>query len=237
MLGKQTGWSLEAATLGAEIFLKRERQGDWHPPADGVCFAGQVLESVIRQSGHAVFASAIAEDEELDPSEWGKLGQRMVDRALTGESKSPYLIEMKLRLTRPLVAIGAPSATYYPEVAKRLGTQLVIPAHAAVSNAVGAVASGVVQTSEALITQPSQGRFRLHLTSGVEDFAELDAAVARGTTAVEERASALAHRAGAAEVQLSVDRKDKVVRERGGFEIFIESRIAATAFGRPRFAG
>jgi N-methylhydantoinase A/oxoprolinase/acetone carboxylase beta subunit len=235
ILGKQTEWSVEAARLGAEIFLKRDRQGDWRSPADAAGFAAQVLEIVVRQSGQAVFASAIAEDEELDQPEWGKLGRRMVDRSLAGKFESAFLLEMKLRLTRPLVAIGAPAATYYPEVASRLGTRLVIPRHAAVSNAVGAVASGVVQTSEALITQPSQGRFRLHLSSGIEDFADLAAAAARARTAVEEQVSALARRAGAADVQLSVDRRDKVVRERGGFEIFIEARITATAFGRPRF--
>jgi hypothetical protein len=94
----------------------------------------------------------------------------------------------------------------------------------------------VVQTVEALITQPSEGRFRLHLPSAVEDFTDLAAAAARATAAVEAQASAQAERAGAGEVQLSVSRKDKAVRERGGFEIFIESRITATAFGRPRAA-
>jgi hypothetical protein len=137
---------------------------------------------------------------------------------------------------RPLVAIGAPVASYYPEVAQRLNTRLVIPPHAGVTNAVGAVASGVVQTVEALITQPSEGRFRLHLPSAVEDFEQLAAAAARATTAVEEQATAQARRAGAGEIQLSVSRKDKIVRERGGFELFIESRITATAFGRPRLA-
>jgi Hydantoinase/oxoprolinase. len=137
---------------------------------------------------------------------------------------------------RPLVAIGAPVASYYPEVAKRLNTRLVIPPHAGVTNAVGAVASGVVQTVEALITQPSEGRFRLHLPSAVEDFTDLVSAAARATAAVEAEATAQARRAGAGEVQLSVTRKDNVVKERGGFEIFIESKIIATAFGRPRLA-
>ena len=112
----------------------------------------------------------------------------------------------------------------------------MIPPHADVTNAVGAVASGVVQTVEALITQPNEGRFRLHLPSAVEDFTDLVSAAARATAAVEAEATAQARRAGAGEVQLSVTRKDNVVKERGGFEIFIESKIVATAFGRPRLA-
>jgi N-methylhydantoinase A/oxoprolinase/acetone carboxylase beta subunit len=236
LLGQQQGWSVEAARLGAEIFLRRDRQGDWQPPADAEGFARQVCEQVVRQTGHVLFAAAIAEEEGLEERDWGKLGRRMIDRALAGKAVAPSLVRTDLTLMRPLVAIGAPVASYYPEVAQRLNTRLVIPPHAGVTNAVGAVASGVVQTVEALITQPSEGRFRLHLPSAVEDFEQLAAAAARATTAVEEQATAQARRAGAGEIQLSVSRKDKIVRERGGFELFIESRITATAFGRPRLA-
>ena len=141
------------------------------------------------------------------------------------------LVEVRLRLARPLVAIGAPVAAYYPEVARRLSTRLVIPPHAGVTNAVGAVASGVVQTVEALITQPVEGSFRLHLSNGVEDFDDLEAAALRASAAVRAQAENQAHRAGAGELQLSFSRKDKIVRDKGGFGIFIELRIAATAFG------
>jgi N-methylhydantoinase A/oxoprolinase/acetone carboxylase beta subunit len=236
ILGLQQGWSAEAAHLGARIFLGRDRQGDWHKPADPEGFARQVREQVIRQTGEVIFAAAISEEEGLERRDWGKLGRRMIDRSLAGGAAAPSLIRTELTLMRPLVAIGAPVASYYPEVAERLNTRLVIPPNAGVTNAVGAVASGVVQTVEALITQPSEGRFRLHLPSAVEDFTDLAAAAARATAAVEAQAAAQAERAGAGEVQLSVSRKDKAVRERGGFEIFIESRITATAFGRPRAA-
>jgi len=234
ILGLQHGWSQEAARLGAEIFLMRDGRGDWRPPADAEGFARQVREQVIRQTGQAIFAAATSEEEGLEERDWGKLGRRMVERALGGPELAPALIETRLRLLRPLVAIGAPVASYYPEVAERLHTRLAIPPHASVSNAVGAVASGVIQTVEALITQPSEGRFRVHLPGGVEDFADLEAAAAQASRAVEQQATAQAQRAGAGEIQVTVARNDKAVRDRGGFEIFIESRISATALGRPR---
>jgi N-methylhydantoinase A/oxoprolinase/acetone carboxylase beta subunit len=234
ILGIQTGWSVEAARLGAELFLRREDQPNWRPPADASALAAQVVEQVIRQSGQAILASAIADDDRIAERDWGKLGRRLVDRALAGVQNS--LVEVELRLARPLVAIGAPVAAYYPEVARRLATRLVIPPHAEVTNAVGAVASGVVQTAEALITQPSEGCFRLHLSSGVEDFGDLASAARRAGDAVQVQAETQARRAGAGELQISLNRKDKIVRDKGGFDIFIESRIAATAFGRPRLA-
>ncbi len=236
ILGLQQGWSIEAARLGAQIFLRGKSLGDWHPAADAAGFAAQVVEQMVRQSGQLILSSAIADDERIAERDWGRLGRRLVGRALAGKLARIPLVEIQLRLTRPLVAIGAPVGAYYPEVARRLHTRLVIPPHAEVTNAVGAVASGIVQTVEALITQPSEGHFRLHISSGVEDFINLESAAARAVAAVRAQAEAQARRAGAAELQVSLTRKDKVVREKGGLEIFIESHIAATAFGRPRLA-
>jgi N-methylhydantoinase A/oxoprolinase/acetone carboxylase beta subunit len=236
LLGWQQGWSVEAAQRGAELFSRREPQGSWRPPTDAGGFAAQVIEQVVRQSGHVILDAAIADSDGIAEQDWGRLGRHMVERALAGEGTSPPLVEVQLRLARPLVAIGAPVEAYYPEVARRLHTRLVIPPHAGVTNAVGAVASGIVQTVEALVTQPAEGRFRLHLPTGIEDFGDLEKAAERAIQAVEEQAAAQARRAGAAELQVSVSRKDKKVREKGGFEIFIESRVTATAFGRPRLA-
>jgi len=236
ILRRQEGWSVEAAVLGAELFLKREAEGGWRPAGDAAGFARQVIEQVVRQSGKIILAAAIDDEDGIEEPNWGRLGRRLVDRALAGEAPSRPLVEVRLRLSRPLVAIGAPVATYYPEVAKRLDTRLVIPPHADVSNAVGAVASGVMQKAEALITQPSQGLFRLHQATGIEDFADLELAAARAISVVESQAADQARRAGAAELQISVSRKDEIVREKGGGMIFIESRIAAMAFGRPRLA-
>jgi len=190
----------------------------------------------VRQSGRVILAAAIDDEDGIQEQNWGRLGRHLVARALAGDAAGRPLVDVRLRLARPLVAIGAPVGTYYPEVARRLETRLVIPPHADVSNAVGAVASGVMQKAEALITQPSQGLFRLHMATGIEDFAELEAAAARAAAAVESQAADQARRAGAAELQVSVSRKDEIVRDKGGGMIFIESRIAATAFGRPRLA-
>ena len=236
ILGLQQGWSAEAARFGAEIFRRTDRPGNWRPAGDAAGFARQVVEQVVRQSGQAILSSAIADDDHIAERDWGRLGRRLVGRAVAGKAASAPLVEVELRLSRALVAIGAPVAAYYPEVARRLHSRLVIPPHAGVTNAVGAVASGVVQRAEALITQPNEGHFRLHVASGVEDFITLESAAARATLAVQSLAEAQARRAGAAEVQISLSRNDKVVREKGGLDLFIESRIAATAFGRPRLA-
>ena len=132
--------------------------------------------------------------------------------------------------------IGAPAATYYPAVAQRLGTPLLLPEHADVCNAVGAVASGVVQRARLLITQPADGKFRAHLPGGVRDFHDLELAAAATLAAAEAQARQMAEAAGAGEIRLETSRDDTVIEGPGGLRTFRESVIVATAAGRPRLA-
>jgi N-methylhydantoinase A/oxoprolinase/acetone carboxylase beta subunit len=54
------------------------------------------------------------------------------------------LITMPPAVQIPLIGVGAPVHIFLPEVARLLGTQAVIPAHAEVANALGAIAGQVL---------------------------------------------------------------------------------------------
>lgn len=241
VLGLQRSWSVEAARLGADLWARRLPSQTGGAPAAGEAFARRVIEQVVRQSARVVLATAFAEGDGLDLGRGGALVDRIVarafDRAADGApAGGPGLVDVALALRRPLVASGAPVATYYPQVAERLRTRLVIPDRAEVSNAVGAVAGGVMQSVTAVITAPAQDRFRVHLPSGIRDFSELEAAAAHATAEARRLAAEQARRAGAVDLDLRYDREDKVARGPDGFTVFLESRITATAVGRPKLA-
>jgi hypothetical protein len=138
------------------------------------------------------------------------------------------------------VAIGAPVESYIPAVAKRLDTRLVIPEHAEVRNALGAVVGGVVQTVRVLI-QPlvAGGAYRAHLPSEARLFRELEDAVECAQDVARERAEELARRAGAGETKVQVKREDQILRDKRGEadEIYLGTEVIATAVGRPRIKG
>ena len=112
-----------------------------------------------------------------------------------------------------------------------------MPTHAEICNALGAVAGGISQRVTVLVTSPAEGLYRVHGLDGVEDFRALDPAAARAGEIARAEAEARAEQAGAAEIRLQEARDDKVVTIAGSSEVFIESRITATAFGRPCLAG
>ncbi|MCR9220343.1 MAG: hydantoinase/oxoprolinase family protein [Alphaproteobacteria bacterium] len=245
VLGLQADWTVRAAELGAELWARSERRPGLPTAANGRAFAETVVDLVTRQSAEAILDAALAEEDRTagvrgagrGPSLGGGV-RRFLDVALAAPETPPggRLVSFTVALERPLIGIGAPAATYYPEIARRLSTRCVAPENADVCNAVGAVAGGVSQSETLLITQPEEGRFRLHAPEGAEDFRSLEEAAARADALARGLAEAKARDAGAAHIRIECAREDKTATVAGSHELFVESVIRATAYGRPRIA-
>jgi N-methylhydantoinase A/oxoprolinase/acetone carboxylase beta subunit len=236
VLGLHREWSEEAARLGAELWIRGDEAAARPTDSDAATFARRVVEATTLQSGQAIVDAALASADDGSLATGGPLGRQLIDRALGSGVAARRLLTFSVSLDRPVVAIGAPVGSYYPEVARRLGTRLVIPPHAGVCNAVGAIAGGITQSVSALITAPSEGLFRVHLPVGNADFTDLERAAAHALAEASALATSNARAAGAADIELRNCRLDKVHRDPSGLQIFIESRIDVTAFGRPRVA-
>lgn len=237
VLGYQSTWSVEAARLGAGLWTRRI--GKSLGVTDPANFCQQVIQQIRLQLGRAAVAAALAQADGVDLNGAGPFRRLFIDQPLAGQNGTKPLIGVTLTLHRPLVAIGAPVATYYPVVAKRLNTRLCIPPHAEIANAVGAVVGSVMQTIRGLVKPlPDEAGFRLHLPTGVQDFVTLEEAVSQGTQETSQMAATLARRAGAGEVHVQVRSEDHIYRfpDGSGLEVYFDTEITATAVGRPRLA-
>ena len=228
--GRQGDWSHEAARLGVALLARQAGAG-----VTAADLAGRIVEQVVRQSAEALLDTAFGRwrpaESLIEPA------RALIDEAIAGPAgRTTDLFRVSFALSWPIVAIGAPAGAYYPAVAERLGTTALIPPFAAVCNAIGAVVGGVSRTVRAVITAPEEGRFRAHLPSDVRDFSGLEEAAAFALAVLRETAALQARQSGAADVQIQVERRDKIIREINGLQLFIESQLEATAFGRPRLA-
>ncbi len=238
VLGRHDTWLKEAAVIGAEIWAEFEPKPNNPLATDGMAFAKLVFEQVIRQSGEAIL-TAILEDEGLELSRHSRpplidylMARAFADRSETGGDS---LLDLTLTFRLPIAGVGAPAATYYPALAERTGSVLRLPAFGHVANAVGAVVGGVSQRYSILITSPAQGRYRVHLPETVRDFSDLEEAATIAQDVAREEAKRAALAAGAAALEVKVERHDRIVTHGDGVtKIFIDSSIVATAKGRPR---
>jgi N-methylhydantoinase A/oxoprolinase/acetone carboxylase beta subunit len=256
VLGLQSGWSVPAARLGAQLAARLYSRQRGNRAADRSAadplrskraasdssplalseteLCREVLAKVMLQSGRAVAAALLAEAYQLNLEELPRVRQVFVDQAVFPDGDCPLRVELALK--NPLVAIGAPAATYYPEVSRRLHTELCVPPHAPVANAIGAVVGSVTQTVRVLISSQAAGEiFRVHLLDGVHDFPDLQEAADFAAAQAEAQARELAARAGATSARIVVQRRDHTAVA-AGEELFLESEIVATSTGRPHLA-
>jgi N-methylhydantoinase A/oxoprolinase/acetone carboxylase beta subunit len=235
VLDRQRGWCREAALCGARILAGGERNARAVSiAASPQAICERTYEHVVRETGRVLLAAALAHDPGLEArgEHWGVLGDRLIEDAVAGRPLSK-LLTATLALARPLIAIGAPVGAYYPEVARRLGTTLSIPEHAAVCNAVGAVAGVVSQTVEILVNQPTFKVFRVHDPAGSHDYSDSQPALAHAQRVSRALALEAALRAGAADPHVETSVIEKLANVGPGTEYLAEAVARSTATGRP----
>ena len=185
-----------------------------------------VIDTLTRRSAQVILDAALVEDGiDTPPS-------RLIDAALSGHSGAARI---DIGLAMPLVGLGASAPTYYPAIAKALGTICMVPDHAGVANAVGAVAGQVSIEQSIRITSPSEGRYRAHLSQDATDFASLDAARDAARADLDDTIRTAAQAAGAAETEIVFDYTESAPMIEGR-ALFIEATLTARATGRPALA-
>jgi N-methylhydantoinase A/oxoprolinase/acetone carboxylase beta subunit len=234
VLGLQTDWCEGAARVAASIWMRKAGRAGAFQSAEA--FARCVIEAVTQDSGRAILDALIAESSEHSLARGGPLARAIVDWSLREQPPPGALLRPVFQIDRPLIAIGAPVATYYPAVAERLNARLLVPRHAAVANAVGAAAADIVQQVQVLISQPDERTFRVHLPDGFHDFSRADEAYVLAGSAAQRLVRERAARAGAVDLEVREQRRETSVRSETGENVFVEAIVIARATGRPKLS-
>jgi N-methylhydantoinase A/oxoprolinase/acetone carboxylase beta subunit len=226
-LGRLDLWDAGAAWLGAQVLASQGRR-----TTEDLCQS--VVEGVSNRATQALVSKVLS--DEAHPPDWEHepTAALLLERAMNDRRDSDLALALTLRL--PVVAIGAPVEAYMPRVAETLRTRLIIPPHAEVANAVGAVAGSVVQRQRVIIEPvEAEDTLRLHLPQGLRDFHDLEQAVAWAQEQMIPWLEAQARQAGAAQVRVEMTRQDARVAARGGWgdSIYIGTELIFTAVGRP----
>lgn len=238
VLGNSSHWSVEGAKLAAQIWARQMRHlyglGSWEKgnavePAERVftLMNDAICQTLLEAGLHQENLLNEARSKNLA----GLMGKLILKNGDNDDDNA--LFGINFGKSHPLVAVGAPAATYYPKAAKSLNLELILPQYGHVANAVGAVMGSVVQRSEIIITQPTQGIFRIFHGATPFDTTDLEDAFSQAEAIVKQQAYALAKSAGAANVEISIRHDNKhVISELDG-ELFVEAKISAIATGKP----
>lgn len=233
VLGGLDAWDRAAADKAVRLMARR-RTGAGERFASGPePFARAVVDQVTAQTVDCLLEAAFGEDAAFAGEAPEALARHVLARA--GLARHRGVVEVTARLGVPVIGLGASAPFYYGAVGARLGCEMILPEHAGVANAIGAVAGQVSQRVQGIVSSPAEGRFVAHLADGLQVFGTRDAALDAMEAALVAEASDRARRAGAVDLRVTVAR-DVREAEVEGRAMFIEATVTATASGRPRVA-
>ena len=227
VLGCYNNGSVEAAELGARLWSNQLDMS-----INSLC--EWVVSHVSIKIGQALINSElIAEGITLKNDD--KAGRLFMDRILRNSDRHSFSVSIALK--NPIVAIGAPVKSYLPWVGSKLNTDLYIPEHAEVGNAIGAASGSVIQSVKILIRPMDNGKiYRAYLPLEVRDFQTLTDAIVCAKDIACRLAKDHACLAGAKMPQVHVEQNDRILKDggKGLEEVYIETEVTATAVGRPQ---
>ena len=233
VLGRLTAWDGVAAEKAVRLLARRRNgRGERFAP-DAATLAQGIVDQLTAQTVDCLLEAAFGEDAAFA----AELPEVLARHPLMAAGLRGHrgVVEISARLGVPVIGLGASAPSYYGAVGARLGCRMVLPEHAGVANAIGAVVGQVSQRVTGTVTSPSEGRFVVHLADGVQSFTDRDAALAVLEAALVTEASARARAAGAEDLRVTLAR-DIREAEVEGRAMFIEAMVSATASGRPRVA-
>ncbi|AET69831.1 N-methylhydantoinase A/acetone carboxylase, beta subunit [Desulfosporosinus orientis DSM 765] len=223
-LGYFTVWNVCAAEMCAQVYSAKLNipRNDFllqilKQVQDRICLT--ILESLIAQEGSRI--SLIENDT----------ARLFLQPFLSPEFRRGYGVQISLAL--PIVAIGAPSQAYIPEVGANFKTEVLIPPHAEVANAVGAAVGRVVENVKLVIKPDSEG-FLIYAPWGKEQIQFLEEAEIYAIQKAKNVIAEMAYNSGTPDPEIIVE-KEEVTVNTFGDKLFLETRILLTAVGRPSF--
>jgi N-methylhydantoinase A/oxoprolinase/acetone carboxylase beta subunit len=233
VLGWLDAWDSEAAGKALVLFGRRRTGAGERLATRSDQMARIIVDQMTHQTGLALLEAGFAEDG----TDFGQTPDQLARHALmqAGLRDHRRLIRLSTGLNVPVVGLGASAGTYYPAVGELMGTEMILPEHADVANAIGAVVGRVTMRRSGTVTAPSEGRYRVHLETGPEDFTQSEPALARLEDVLKQDAQSAAALAGAQDVRVSVTRDIRTAQAEAR-EVFVEAEITVEASGRPRVA-
>ena len=225
--GTHAPWNVEAAQLALEVFAHNQ----YRDPDE---LRREIWARIAEMAVHAIVTFLSGKDLE-PPGVVHSHADRDMAHWFFYNSLYPThpQLETRFRLRQPIIGIGAPAGLFLGKVAEGLHTELILPEHFEVANAVGAIAGTVMVVEEILVypilTSSGLEVIGYHVQTGEErfDFEDLADAMAQARTLCRERALGAAIRSGADNPQVTLEERTD------GLDTY---RVRAKAMGKPRLA-
>ncbi|MBV1862958.1 MAG: hydantoinase/oxoprolinase family protein, partial [Rhodobacteraceae bacterium] len=233
VLGRLDSWDKRAADKALQLFARRRTSAGITLGEGAEALACMIVDQLTEQTAQTLLEAAFAEDNYDFDQPVGELARHVLTQKGLDHHRGVVALDVGLNL--PLIGLGASAHSYYGAVGKRLNCKVVVPEHAGVANAIGAVVGQISMRLKGQITSVGEGRYRVHFIAGLQDFGDLDQALAALKKSLGDAAQETAQDSGGVGIRLRFEQDIKSA-EIEGRRVFVEAEVTAIATGRPRIS-
>jgi len=212
--------ALRVATINASRFHEK--------PADWVL---RVLTLFERTLAAEILRKQLADDVPVMAPEDAPLADAMINRMLDRNETGG--LRLQASLLHPVIGIGAPAACFIPDACIRLNAKAIIPPHADVANAVGAIIGSVSISHQVRITTDENGLMHLGGVPDAPVYKTIEEATAGAEAYLRGHLAKIAAKAGCRTPSVTIAGNDTVAPASDGTSIFICRTVEGHATGAP----
>lgn len=225
--GGQLGlWDGEASRRMCDLYARLMH-------SDRARFIEQVKDQFVRKLAIEILKKQLADETDPDQLEQSPAAMALIDRAL-GKNTDGYSVRIELKT--PLIGIGAPAHLFLPAAARLLQTQAILPVHADVANALGAITSPVRIHRRVTIAVNEHGLYRIEGLPGTPTFHSVEEAQACAVEQLQTIVRELGRRAGTGQSNVEISIDDRLAELKDGQQLFIDRTVKACLTGQPDLA-
>ncbi|WP_282092860.1 hydantoinase/oxoprolinase family protein [Epibacterium ulvae] len=233
LLGRTSEWDGAAAEKALAVMARRRIGSGARLAPDAETLSQMIVDQLTRQTAQALLEAAFAEEAAVFGQTPAELAQHILVQK--GLSKHRGILAFDAGLNVDVVGLGASAACYYPAVGRHLNCKMILPEHAGVANAIGAVVGRLTERRSGTVSVLSEGVYRAHIAERPQDFTSSEAALAALETALSLEVKAALGGQGVSDVTISPVR-DIRTAEVENQVVFVEATVTVEATARPRVA-
>jgi len=225
-MGRLNLWDAEAAGRLCDLFcrLMHLERND---------FAERALRQVVRDLAVEVLKKQLDEQVDADAIDASPAAMALLENLLDGGAEG---YRVRVALHRPVIGVGAPAHVFVPEAAAVLETDAIVPSHADVANAIGAITSSVLVHKQVEISPDEFGRYSLHGLASAPTFVSFEDAHQYAIDVLQQIVREAARQAGTSQTRVEIVVDDRIAPLADGGRIFIGRTLEARLSGCPDIA-
>ena len=225
--GEYAAWDRDAAADALEVFSAIAGE-----PSQEV--AERVRREVVRRLSMEIirrYVSLSADPNALDECDVCRL---FLENLFAGSRNDEF--KFRFDVAKPVVAIGAPVAAFMPAVGEVLSANVIIPEHADVANAIGAITSKVIVSEEAIIRPSETGDYVVHTSVEKREFERIVDAREYAEGLIADLLREKAPLYGTDESRIELRTKEREGKLATGELVFLEMKVEGAIVGEPVLA-